>query len=268
MADKKLTRKELKAPDAFQRAGNEARDWVQTRQRNVALLVVALVILGAGVGFASYLANRSEERAEQELSTALKPVERPVGSQPAEAAGSDTDTDTAPFKTQMEKDQAVAAELAQFESAHPNTRAAATAELPLAQASLRLAKYDEALKSFDGYLKASGQPDAMRALALEGRGYAYEGKGELDRALAAFDELTQKNKSDFLIGMGPYHRARILAQQKKLADAAVSFQDVQTRFPSSAAARLAGERLTLLAAQGVKPPAVVPALAATGKDAG
>jgi TolA-binding protein len=108
----------------------------------------------------------------------------------------------------------------------------------------------------------------MRALALEGKGYAYEGKGDLDQAIAAFDALSQQNKSDFLTGMGPYHHARILVEQKKLNDAAVAFQDVQTKYPASSAARLAGDRLTLLAAQGVKPPPA-PVLAVTpAKDAG
>ena len=52
--------------------------------------------------------------------------------------------------------------------------------------------------------------NARHIAALEGQGYAHEGKGELDQALAAYERLERENKSDFLAGMGLYHKGRIL----------------------------------------------------------
>ena len=43
MAEKsqKMTKQELKAPDAFQRVGSEARDWLDKRQKAVAIAASA-----------------------------------------------------------------------------------------------------------------------------------------------------------------------------------------------------------------------------------
>lgn len=261
----RMTKKELRAPDAFQRVGGEAQSWVQAHQGTLALIVTALVLGMGGVALAGYVQDRGEEKAGQELALAMRTIDRPVGNQPTDVR---EDASNPPFKTQDEKDEAVVKALSEFRAAHPRTRAAATSALQLALAELRLKKFDDSLVGFDEYLKAKhDQADNLRALALEGRGYALEGKGELDQAIAAYQDLAVANTGTFMEGMGQYHRARILVEQKKLPEAAVAFQEVQTKFPQSAASRLAAERLNLLAAMGVKPPAPAP-LMTFGKDAG
>ncbi len=247
----KLTRKELRAPDAFQKAGLQAREWLQDKQRLVLLAALAVLVAGGGVAVASFVSNRGEVEASKALSSALKIVERPVRAEeppaPQEPDGEP------PFASQKEKDEALIKQLAEVRQKYPRSRAAVAAELPIGEAQLRLGQPDEALKSIQEFLKAIPPDDPLRAEALEGQGYAYEEKGNLDQALASFDALSRDSKTDFLNGMGLYHRGRILMQQDKKQEAAEAFAQISSAYPSSPAARLASERLAVLAEQGIKP---------------
>lgn len=258
----KMTKKELRQPDTLQRVGLEAQSWLHERQRAVGIAV--LVVLGVGLvaAIASYVSDRGEAQAQLALGAALRPLERPVrevaaGTTPP--AGEDP-----PFPTQGEKDEAVVKSLSDFRAAHPDRDAAITAALPLAQAQHRLGRYDEALASYELFLKAAKPDDPLRGQALEGKGYAHEAKGQLDEALATFDRLASEQKGAFLKGMGLYHRARILEAQGKKEEAAKVLSDLQAQDTDTAAARMARERLSLLAIQGV----AIPAAPTAGPDAG
>ena len=253
----KQSRKELKQPDAFQKSGAEAGAWVHERQKMVAMAVGAVLVVGFGVSLLVWLAGRSEVAASKDLGAALKVMGRPV--EAGEKSEAPEPGKEPAFKTEKEKDEAIAKSLAEFRTRAGSSKAAATAALPLAQASFRLGRYDDALKAYDDYLKQVAPDDPLRATALEGQGYAHEAKGELDQAIAAFDQLARDNKTEFLSGMGLYHRARILILQGKKEEAAKQLSEIPAAAPNSAAARLATDRLTLLAAEGVKmPPPVVP----------
>lgn len=247
-----MSRKELKAPDAFQKAGAEAREWLQERQKQVAIVAAVILLGGAGAAMASYFSGRGEDQSSKELGAALKVLERPV--QEAAANTPPPEGDLAPFKSEREKDEALKKALSEFRAKHKGSTAAATAALSLGQAALRLGDADLALSSFNEYLKETPKDVVIRAAALEGQGYAYEAKGQLDQALSSFEQLARENKSEFLGGMGLYHRGRILILQNKKEEAAKAFSEVGTANPGSSAARLASERLALLAAEGIKPP--------------
>lgn len=249
----KLSRKELKGPDAFQKLGAEARQWLQERQRLVVIAISVLLLGGAGAALASYFSDRGEERAAKDLGQVLKLLERPVVERKDEQALPVGEKDP-PFKSEREKDEAIRKALAEFRETHKGTQAAATAALPQGHAALRLGEPDQALAAFKEYLDASPKDDIMRASALEGGGYALEAKGQLDQALEMFDRLARENTGDYLAGMGLYHQGRILALQGKKQEAAKMFAEVGGKFAGSAAARLAADRLALLAAEGVKPP--------------
>lgn len=264
MAEKMTARKELRQPDALQRVGVEAQSWLQARQRAVGIAVIAILLVGLVAAIASYFAQRGEEQAQRDLGAALRVLERPVRETPAGAPA--PTGDDAPFATQQAKDEAVVKSLTDFRTTHAGKDAAATAALPLAQAQHRLGKHDEAIALYDEFLKSAPGGSPLTAQALEGKGYAFEAKGDLEGALAAFDKLASDNKAPFLAGMGHFHRARILEAQGKKDEAARVLSDLQTQSPDTAAARMAKERLSLLATQGVAIPA--PAAATQTVDAG
>lgn len=265
MAEKseKMKKQELKAPDAFQRVGAEARDWLDKRQKVVAI-AVGVVLLGLlALLVARHFSNRGEEQASRELGEKLQILTRPVkGQEPAEPGATEP-----PFESVKAQDEALRQALEAFRKEHAGTHAAATAALPLGKAQQRLGDHDAALASFAAYLEAAPEGDVLRAQALEGQGYAYEAKGQYDEALAAFDKLSKDAKSEFLVGMGDYHRARILALKGQKEEAAKVLSELSTAHPNTAAARLAAERLAVLGSQGVKLPTPAPA-AKPAPDAG
>lgn len=265
MSDK-LTRKELKQPDAFQAAGAQAQSWFHERQKAILIAVAVVVLGGLGVALATYLSTRSDQRAAKTFGEALAPLERPVVTgqtdMPPPAADSD---EKPPFKSQQEKDEALVKSLTEFRGDHGSSKAAATAALALAQANFRLGKHDEALGGFDDFLKIAQNDDPLRAAALEGKGYVFEAKGDLDKALTAFEQLARENKTEFLTGMGSFHRARVLVAQGKKEEAAKEFSTIAQQHPNTAAARLSQERLSTLVAAGIRPPPVAPLAADAGK---
>jgi len=252
LSTNRVTQKELRAPDAFQRVGGVARRWLE--QRRIVALVAAILVVAAALvaGVVSSLTNRREQRAARDLGVALKSLDRPLG----ESIPGD---DEKPFANQKDKDQALTAALVPFRAEYAGTLPAATAALPLGDAELRLGQADGALPHFTDFLSRAPSKQVLRISALEGEGYAWEAKGQLDHALDAFERMSREDAGGFLAGMGLYHRARILVLQGKKLEAAQAFQELIAAKPGTPAATLAQDRLGLLATEGIRPPAVVPA---------
>jgi hypothetical protein len=111
-------------------------------------------------------------------------------------------------------------------------------------------------------------PRRSRVRATASRqGYSFEAKKQYDEALGSFQKLSQDAKGEFLVGMGEYHRGRVLALKGQKDEAANVLTQLSAAHPGTAAARLAAERLAVLASQGVKLPPPPPAAKPT-PDAG
>ena len=252
----------LKAPDELQKLGATAMPWLEVHGRNVIFGVVGVVaVFGVGAVVRD-LSVRGETNATHAYGESLKVLSREVNSSPTAvvAAGQE-----APFKTEQEKDEALVKTLTDFRKANEGRKAANNAALPLAQALLRQGKSAEALPLLDEYLKHADANDPLRPAAIEARGYAFENEKQYDQAMSAFEQLSQENKTDFMKGMGLYHRARLLELKGDKQAAAKQFSEIQAFAPDSSASRLAKERMTLLLAQGVAAPAM---MAAPAADAG
>lgn len=261
----KIRQQELRQPDAFQKVGADARDWLMQRQKFLAIGAGVLVLGAVGFAIGSEVSKRGEETASMQLGQALTVLDRPVtGVDPADPTSTET-----PFPTVQARDEEVVKQLSGFRKEHPGTRAATTAALPQAKAEFRLGKYDDALASLGAFLQGSPENDALRASALEGQGYAYEAKGDYANAITSFEQMEKADSGEYLVGMGQYHKARMLILQGKKDDAAQVLSKIPTDHPNSAAARQATERMAVLAAEGVKVPTPAPPPAATTEtDAG
>lgn len=254
--------KQLKRPDELQKLGQQALPWMETHGRTVVYGVLGVGVLGLVISIVNHLGEKAELAASTDFGSALRVLDREVSASGAAKGGED-----APFKSEAEKDEALVNKLSEFRRANPGRKAASNAALPLAQALLRQGKAGEALGLVDEFLKGSDPTDPLRPAAFEARGYALEAQGKYDEALAAFDQLAQDAKTDFMKGMGQYHRGRMLALKGDKVAAAKQLSEVEAVAPGSSAARLAKDRLALLAAQGVAIPAP-PLQALPGLDAG
>lgn len=265
MAEKseKLRQKELKAPDAFQEAGLEASSWIMERSKLLLMVLAAVVAAGVIASIATYLSRRGESTASQAFADSLALLGRPVQGQ-GTLETAPTDPNEKPFATQQEKEQAIQKALTEVRQQHSGSDAAVSAALPLAQAEYRLGNHDAALSLYDEFLARTPAKDPLRLLAMEGRGYTLEAKGDLDGALTAFGALSKESSGPMLAGMGDYHRARLLMAQNKLDEAAQVLVALPVNHAGTAAARMATERISELTARGVK----MPAAPAARPDAG
>lgn len=244
--------KELKAPDELQKLGQQAVPFLEQHGKNIVLGVLAFVAIGGGVALVGHIQKRSLEASMYQYGAALKVLDREVNANATKPE--DGKADEAPFKSEKEKDEAIVAKLTTFRADHKGKKTAVNAALPLAQALLRQGKASEALPLAEEFLKDADAADPLRPVALETRGYALEALGKLDEATAAFDKLAQENKTDFMKGMGLYHSARLLEKKSDLAGAMKRYGEVTSSAADSSAARLAKERMGLLAAKGVPVP--------------
>ncbi len=274
MSDKpesKMSRKEMKAPDEFQKFGAQAMPAMVKYEKLIVAVIMGGVLVAGIFAVVSHFNDKSQAAAVNDYAATLKVLQRQVNPNPPAAkepvAGEPVpEPEDPPFKSEAEKDDAVIKVLTEFRAKAAGSRASSSAALPLGQALLRAGKPAEALAAFDDYLKGSDPADPLRPTALEGRGYALEEKKDFDQALTAFDQLARENKSDFMKGMGLYHRGRVLLLQGKADEGAKQLVEVPNVAPNTAAARLAADRIALLAAQGVTIPA--PLTPAPSKDGG
>jgi tetratricopeptide (TPR) repeat protein len=248
MSDK-MTKKELRTPDEFQKIGAQAVPLLVQHQKALVRLIGAVVVVGLGIFMVQYFGQRSEAKTLFGLAEALRPMSAEVNVN----AVVDPKNPRPVFKTEAEKNAALVQSLTEFRS-KSNGLAAATASLPLAHALLREGKADEALGAFDAYLKGAPTNDPLRPTAVEGRGYALEAKKDYDGALAAFEQLAKENTAEFMKGMGEYHRGRMLLLKGKTDEGVTVLQKTQADAPGTAAARMAGDRIALLVAKGLKLP--------------
>jgi tetratricopeptide (TPR) repeat protein len=246
--EEKKREQELKAPDEFQKLGETAVPFLEKHGRTV--LIAVCVVVGAFlvVSISRSLTAKGEETAVQDLATALKVLDREVNANATTPPPAGTE---APFKSETERDEALISKLSEFRGKHTGKSAAAAAALPLAQAYLRQGKAQDSVALVDEFLRVADAADPMRATAYEARGYALESQKKYDEALSAFDQLARENKTDFMKGMGLYHRGRMLQLKGDGQAAAKQFSELQTQAPDTAAARLAKDRLALLASQGI-----------------
>jgi tetratricopeptide (TPR) repeat protein len=253
----KADQKALQKPDELQKLGQQAVPWMEQHGRTVVYGVLGVGVLAFAMAVVNEMGRRSELAASSSFGASLRVLDREVN---ANATATPKPGEEPPFKSEAEKDAELVRQLTAFRAENAGRKAAANAALPLAQALVRVGKPVEALPLVDEYLKSGDETDPLRPSAFEARGYAYEAQQKYDEALAAFDQLARENKTDFMKGMGLYHRARMLAMKGDTAGAAKQFFELEAAAPGTSAARLAKERLGLLAAQGVAvPTAVVPA---------
>ena len=254
--------KELKQPDEFQKLGAEAVPFLEKHGRQVVMIVGGVLAVGLVIAIFASMSGKGEETASRDFGASLKVLERTVNATSTDAKPGEEP----PFKTEAEKDEAIVKALSDFRTKHPGTKAAVSAALPLSQAYLRQNKADQALPLIEEYISKAEQNDPLRPAAYEARGYALEAQKKYDEALNAFDLLAKENKTDFMKGMGLYHRARMLLLKGDTAAAAKTLSEIENAAPGSAAARLAKDRITTLTAQGIDVPRPAPVVQAI--DAG
>jgi hypothetical protein len=206
-----LTRKDMKAPDAFQTAASKAATWVSGKQKAiVGAVVAALVVIAIVLGGMSYWDSRKGV-AGGLLYRTLDDADGQISSVPLPGV-------TVPLFASAEAQQrAVLARADELRKTYPSTEAARTATLAAAGANLRLAAFDAAIADYEAYLAGAAPKDSLSFVAIEGIARAKESKGDAAGALVAFERL--QNQVPARADRAALERARLLAKTGKADEA-------------------------------------------------
>jgi tetratricopeptide (TPR) repeat protein len=246
--------KELKRPDQFvdfwTRASHQIASFVGPRRKPAIAGVVALtvVVIGAAI-LSAWDASRRVD-----ASRALTRIQEIENAELLPESGDTSETsrpDAIPrFKTAALRQGAVLKELDGFLAGHASAGLKSEALLMKGAALLGTARYDDAIAAYQAAL--DGRIEArLRFLAHEGLGYAHEGKGDLDGALAAFAQLaTDANEfHGFYQDRALYHKARLTALKGDKPAAAALYRQVLDKVPDTAMHDEITDRLAVLEAK-------------------
>lgn len=233
---KKQEQEELLADDAFLQKGSEGAGWFE---KNFKIVLGAIAVVLVGVLVVQMMQAQSARAASQvtaDLTEAVDAYREATGLQKVL-------TSTAPESLKKEWKK-VHDQLSELRAAHPDHGAAKLAALYQADLARRLERYDEAVELYDVFLKSAKKDDALRFFALEGVGYALEGAGKNDEAIARFDELakTQEFYKDYALK----HKARVLEKKGDTTGAVAAYQAIVDMDPASPLKSFAENRLKAL----------------------
>lgn len=197
--------------DALSRMTSGAGKWIRN---NFAVLQGTFLLALLGLGGTLFYLSRVE-KAEAAASAALGAAvaaDRGVVLEEDKRTDEQKELDpTKVFKTAEERAEAALTAYNQVVDQHGGTGAAILAKLGQAGALLDKKDYAHALDAYSAVVTsplAGADPD-VKGRAIEGIGFAREGKGDLDGALASFKELESIDLKGYK-ELSLYHQARIL----------------------------------------------------------
>ena len=217
--------------DAFARGVAGAGKWLRQNSALVQYLVLALIVGGVAYGVYSWRTGAKSETSSADLMFGvLADRGRVVAEAPPKK---DEEIEVLPtFKTEDQRVTVALAAYKKVETQHPGTGASMLARLGEAGMLLDKHAWEEALAAYRE-VKASplgnADPD-VRGRAMEGIGFALEGKGDREAAMKAFHELETVQQKGFP-ELGLYHQARLHWAKGE-------------REPAAAALKMAREKLS------------------------
>ena len=171
---KKIIKKKLKEPDEFVTVTERAYLFVTHHAKPVALGVGIVLVLLLGIFLYQKWENKNVEDANLLLNSAVETYQT-VSSPYREGSPQE-------YKNVLERFNEV---ILKF----PKTPAGKLAVLYMGNIHLRLGEFDEAIKTYDGYLDKGGMNKLCRAFAMQGLGYSYEGKKDYEKARNAYQKV-------------------------------------------------------------------------------
>ncbi len=177
---RKITRKELKQPDEFLSFWARTYQWVRHHEKEFLVGLACLLTIAAAAWAVSAHARNRQERASRLLARAqalLGPVTTPGSGEDQKPA--DRADQALPLLQKLVED-------------FDGTKASRVGRLLLARIRFNRGQYDAAIDAYREFLRAGGEPSDLRVMAWEGLAYAYEAKGEYEKAAEYYEKLTSE----------------------------------------------------------------------------
>ena len=230
---RKANVKAEQADDAFQRGVRKAsRRVIDTPKLVLGGIVIAVALIAGGVALANTKlgANAEASRTLQAATSAFVRGQVIAQEEQDRLADQLKMVRTPIYATQEEQDAAVAEAIAAAKAVDSKV-VAADASLLAASAAMQAGDFDAALSEYEAFLDSTGNDHPLRFLALEGKGNALEGKGDLEGALVAFQAIAP-HTSDYYRPMALYHQGRVLEGLERKDEALAIYRQYMEEFPS------------------------------------
>lgn len=198
--------------DALARMTSSTMKWFRTNLTAIQWVAFGGVLVVAGVLTYNWRVQKKSGATSSLLASAIAAEH---GRVMAEDKRSDDEKDydfARVYKTAEERTETAIADYQKVVAQEPGSGAAILAKLGIAGVDLEKRDYPKSLEAYEAVLssKLAAADTDVRARALEGLGFAKEGKGDLDGALAAFKDLQGVEGKGYK-DLGQYHEARVLA---------------------------------------------------------
>jgi tetratricopeptide (TPR) repeat protein len=177
---KKISKKKLKEPDEFVSVTEKAFLFLTHHIKSIAAGGIVVLIILLSVFFYQRWEKKNEEEAYQKFSLAVE-IYQMVSSPSREGSPSE-------YKKVLEKFDEV---ITKFSRTFPGK----TSFLYKGNIHLRLSEFEEATKSYQNFLQKAGKRKLYRLFAMEGLGYAYEGKKDYEKALQAYQKILEEGEN-------------------------------------------------------------------------
>jgi hypothetical protein len=197
--------------DALARGTDRAVRWAKDNVSTIQWVLLAAIVGGAGYGIYEWRMGVRAERASADLIRGVLDERGRISETHTGGADDDTRDPTPTFKSYDERRAAALGAYRDVANKYKGTGAAILGRLGEAGVLLDKKDWDGALAA---YRDVKGSPLAaadidVRGRAIEGIGFALEGKGDTDGAMHAFRELENTDARGFK-ELGMYHQARLL----------------------------------------------------------
>jgi len=248
----KLTKEDLKSPIAVQAKVQEVWTYIEHNWKKVLIAAASLAGLGlAVVGVQAWRASRSEGAASlfgRALETELTPLAgEPDAPDPAKRPNIPGHEPIPVFNDPGARARAALAVFQQVREKYAGNDIGDMAVLASADAHYDLAEWDLAIADFQAFLAAEPADPALRGLATEALGAAYENKGDVENARLTYEKLGSDVPENALLpDRRLYHLGRLAGRTGDAAKAREYYNKLKTDFPASPLVVDVNTRLTLL----------------------
>jgi tetratricopeptide (TPR) repeat protein len=252
--------KELKRPDQFvdfwTRASHAIVAAVGPRRKPAIAIAVALgvVLIGSAIintwdASRRVSASRVLGHIQKMANAELLPAATDSKDGESKDSAKESKDDVPRFKTASERQNAVLKELDQFLAGGAASSLKVEALIMKGATLLDVGRNDDAIAAYQSALSGRLDP-RLRFLAHEGLGYAYEGKGDLEKAQAAFGQLTGDASGfhGFYQDRALFHKARLVEIKGDKSGAVMIYRQILDKDPDTSIKDEIVDRLALLEA--------------------
>ena len=230
MARMKITKKRLKEPDEFITLTQRAFLFVGGHLKQLAIGGGIVLALAVALFLFQMWKNKQQDESDRRLAVAVEAYQR--------TASSFREVAPAEYKEALEKFEDVAANFS-------GTSSGRLALLYTGNIHLKTGDFEKAIKAYETFLEKEGNERIYRSLALEGLGYAYEGKKDFEKALGAYQKMTEVSEGP-QTGSGYFNMARCYEKLGKNEEALKNYRAFLKLSPKSQMANGALRKISVL----------------------